>query len=193
MQPSVALFLVLSLLLMQSKELTQAEPHKSTEQHLETSVSLSDADMMLCSMLLILQVLLMLTRKGGLRHTANQTMVLSTTLSNVTQKLVRTGAQHLLSAQPPGINPDLVKGVLQQLKVVLRQATKCSPSLADTALDVLLRMRSLAPLKHGIADEFTKQGEREAPRLFCAAADELHLQLFGKMHNSCTGVQHTYD
>ena len=93
-QPSVALSLVLSLLLEQSKKLSKAEPHKSAEQHLEIQLSSSDAEKLLCSMLLILQVLIILTRKEEVRHTANQAMVLSTVLSNVAQNLVKTAAQH---------------------------------------------------------------------------------------------------
>ena len=109
----------------------------------------------------VLQVLLILSQKAEMDScTAEATMTMSLVLSKLLMELPDMGeAATLLAAEPPGINPDLVLGLVQQLKQFLRRSIQFAPSSVSLGLDGLSRLWFLALPKHGIPSEILQEGQ----------------------------------
>lgn len=161
MQPKSALVVIFTAMLRRAGILCVGELQPAADEHLGKPVNSSDANATLSSMMLVLQVLLILSQKAGMgSYTAEATVTMSLVLSKLLLELPDMGeAATLLAAEPPGINPDLVLGLVQQLKQFLRLSIQFAHSSASLALDALSRLWFLALPKHGIPSEIIQEGQ----------------------------------
>ena len=160
-QPKSALVVIFTAMLRRAGILCVGESQPAADHHPGKPVNSSDANATLSSMMLVLQVLLILSQKAGTgSYTAEATVTMSFVLSNLVMELPDISeAEPLLAAEPPGIIPDLVVGLVQQLKQFLRRNIQSLPSSASLGLDALSRLWYLALPKHGIPNVILQEGQ----------------------------------